>query len=83
MTRLHISTKNIQKDASEIYILHHLSFLVRVFLDLEAVEPLPILNIPGVEALNVVVELVVPKLMDGVVVGAEKLNPVPELFKMY
>lgn len=47
------------------------------------VEPLPILNIPGVEALNVVEELVVPKLMDGVVVGAEKLNPVPELFKMY
>lgn len=28
--------------------------------------------------MNVVVELVVPKLMDGVVVGAEKLNPVPE-----
>lgn len=78
MTRLHISAKDIPQGASEIYILHHLSFLVRVFLDLEAVEPLPILNIPGVEALNVVVELVVPKLMDGVVVGAEKLNPVPE-----
>lgn len=74
---------NIRKDASKIYILHHLSFLVRVFLDLEAVEPLPILNIPGVEALNVVVEFVVPKLMDGVVVEAEKLNPVPESFKMY
>lgn len=36
------------------------------------------LNIPGVGALNVDVELVVPKLMDGVVDGAEKLNPVAE-----
>lgn len=38
------------------------------------------LNIPGVGALNVDVELVVPKLMDGVVDGAEKLNPVADLF---
>lgn len=66
--------------ASKIYILHHLNFLVRIFLDLGAVEPLPMLNIPGVGALNVDVELVVPKLMDGVVDGAEKLNPVADLF---
>lgn len=69
--------------ASKIYILHHLNFLVRIFLDLGAVEPLPILNIPGVEALNVVVELVVPKLMDGVVDEVAKLNPVAELFQIY
>lgn len=54
-----------------------------MFLDLGAVEPLPMLNMPGVETLNVVVELwVVPKLMDGVVVGAEKLNPVAEVFQI-
>lgn len=67
--------------ANENYILHHLNFLVRMFLDLGAVEPLPMLNMPGVEALNVAVELVVPKFMDGVVVGAEKLNPVAEIFQ--
>ena len=38
-------------------------------------EPLPILNMPVAAALNGG-ELVVPKLMDGVVVGVEKLNPV-------
>ena len=52
-----------------------------MFLDLGAVEPLPMLNMPGAEALNVAVELVVPKLMAGVVVGAEKLNPVAEIFQ--
>lgn len=36
------------------------------------------LNMPGVEALNVAVELVAPKLTEGVVDGAEKLNPVAE-----
>lgn len=50
-----------------------------MFLDLGAVEPLPMLNIPAVEALNVAPALVVPKLIDGVVDGAEKLNPAAEL----
>lgn len=48
-------------------------------LDRGAVEPLPILNIPGVGALNVGVEPEVPKLSDGVVDGAVKLNPVTGL----
>lgn len=63
---------------SKIYILHHLGFLARVYLDLGAVEPLPMLNIPGVEALNVGGAVVVPKLMDGVAGSAEKLNPAAE-----
>lgn len=58
-----------------IYILHHLGFLVRVILDRDAVEPLPILNVPGAEALKVGTPDV-PKLIVGVVDGAVKLNPV-------
>lgn len=58
-----------------IYVLHHLSFLARVLLDLGAVDPLPMLNVPAAEALNVPVELDAPKLIDGVVDGAVKLNP--------
>lgn len=69
--------KNVLRaEAGEIYILHHLGFLVRWFRVLGAVEPLPMLNMPGVDALNVGGAFVVPKLMDGVVDEAEKLKPV-------
>ena len=59
-----------------IYILHHLGFRVRIDLDRGAVEPLPILNMPGVEGLKVGM-LVAPKLRVGVADNelVEKLNP--------
>jgi len=58
----------------DIYILHHLGFRVRIVLDRGAVDPLPILNIPGVEGLKVGVVPDVPKFMVGA--AAVKLNPV-------
>lgn len=67
--------ENILYELHDFYILHHLGFLPLTVLDRGAVEPLPILNIPGVGALNEGVPDV-PKLIDGVVVGAVKLNPV-------
>lgn len=67
--------ENILYELHDFYILHHLGFLPLMVLDRGAVEPLPILNIPGVGALNDGVPDV-PKLIDGVVVGAVKLNPV-------
>lgn len=48
---------------------------MRAVLDRGAVDPLPILNMPGVEGLKVGV-LDVPKLRAGVTDGAVKLNPV-------
>jgi len=56
----------------DIYILHHLGFRVRIVLDRGAVDPLPMLNIPGVEGLKVDVVPDVAKLMVG---AAVKLNP--------
>lgn len=70
-----VFTNEFLSDDDESYIFHHLGFLVRTFLGLGAVEPLPMLNIPGADALKVGVP-VVPKLIDGVVEGAVKLNPV-------
>jgi len=58
-----------------IYILHHLGFRVRIVLDRGAVDPLPMLNIPGVEGLKVGAA-VIPKLRVGAAGGAVKLNPV-------
>lgn len=57
-----------------IYILHHLGFRARIVLDRGAVDPLPMLNIPGVEGLKVGAA-VVPKLRVGAADGAVKLNP--------
>lgn len=77
-------TKDLKKKTSRmctrtrscgIYILHHLGFRVRIVLDRGAVDPLPMLNIPGVEGLKVGVVPDTPKLMVGAA-GAVKLNPV-------
>lgn len=59
----------------KVYTLRHLGFLVLTLLDRGVVEPLPMLNISGVGALKAGVPDV-PKLIDGVDDGAEKLNPV-------
>jgi len=59
----------------DIYILHHLGFRVRIALDRGAVDPLPMLNIPGVEGLKVGVVPDAPKLMVGAGAAAVKLNP--------
>lgn len=64
------------KRTSDVYILHHLGFRVRIVLDRGAVDPLPMLNMPGVEGLKVGAADV-PKFR--VVVagcGVVKLNPV-------
>lgn len=61
---------------SGIYTLHHLGFRIRIDLDRGAEEPLPILNMPGVEGLKVGM-FVAPKLRVGVGDNAlVKLNPV-------
>lgn len=61
-----------------VYILHHLGFRIdRIDLDRGAVEPLPMLNIPGVEGLKVGMFGVVPKLRAGLADNeVVKLNPV-------
>lgn len=73
---IYIFQTKIFTQTSDVYILHHLGFRIRIVLDRGAVDPLPILNIPGVEGLKVGAADV-PKLR--VVVagcGVVKLNPV-------
>jgi len=72
--RIYISTK-ICSQTGGIYILHHLGFRVRIVLDRGAVDPLPMLNMPGVEGLKVGAA-VIPKLRVGAADGVVKLNPV-------
>lgn len=55
---------------------------MRAVLDRGTVEPLPILNMPGVEGLKVGVPDV-PKLRVGVADGAAKLNPTDAENKEY
>jgi len=64
-----------------IYILHHLGFRVRIVLDRGAVDPLPMLNMPGVEGLKVGAA-VIPKLRVGAADGVAKLNPIAENRRM-
>lgn len=70
---IYISTKICTRTGGN-YILHHLGFRVRIVLDRGAVDPLPMLNMPGVEGLKVGAA-VVPKLRVGAADGAVKLNP--------
>lgn len=67
--------KNLCVQKRDVYILHHLGFLVRIDLDRGTVDPVPMLNIPGVAGLKAGVPDV-PKLMVGVGEGAVKLKPV-------
>lgn len=76
------SNENLCTQKRDGYILHHLGFLVRIVLDRGAVDPLPMLNIPGVEGLKTGAPDV-PKLIVRVDEGAVKLKPVAAENSMY